>query len=82
MSTVLAFPLAARKAFVRRHADIALALPPEAAERHIARQVREQCEVLDRKGVRRADIISQGASLEAAIRAEMWTEMHFPDSIK
>ena len=50
MAEMLPFPLARRRAFVCRHADIALSYDAEAGERHIQRQVKEQTATLTRKG--------------------------------
>lgn len=72
MTEVLPFPLPRRRAFVRRHAEIALGLNPDAGERHIQRQVREQTGNLLRKGVAEELAEAQGKALDAALRAELW----------
>ncbi|WP_370523737.1 DUF6074 family protein [Brevundimonas sp. P7753] len=78
MAEVIPFPLAARQAFVTRQAVIALGLPPDAAERHILRMVREQSEVLRRKGVADDRVTHEGAALEGAIRAALWKAVLTP----
>ncbi len=72
MAEMLPFPLARRRAFVRRHAEIALGYDADAGERHIQRQVREQTATLLRKGVAEELAEAQGKSLDAALRAELW----------
>ena len=78
MAEMLPFPLARRRAFVCRHADIAWSYDAEAGERHIQRQVKEQTATLTRKGVSDERVEAEGKALEAALRAEMWRHVMMP----
>lgn len=65
---VVPFPLARRRDLIWRQAQYASQLSREAAEGHIARQVRTQAEVMRRKGVDEALISRECQSFENAIR--------------
>ena len=68
---MLCFPLARRVAFVRKQAN-SMAMRSEAlAEKYITLQMRLQAETLRNKGLGEGVIISEVASLERAIRAEL-----------
>ncbi|WP_365877783.1 DUF6074 family protein [Bosea sp. (in: a-proteobacteria)] len=70
-ATMLCFPLARRVAFVRKQAN-SMAMRSEAlAEKYIAIQMRLQAETLRNKGLGEGVVISEVASLERAIRAEL-----------
>jgi hypothetical protein len=68
MAQLIPFPLAARSAFIERHTEIALTLSPDGAARHVLRQVREQCAVLERRGVEAAVVAAEGRELAVAFR--------------
>ena len=78
MAQVIPFPLAARRAFVMRQADVVLSMKPESGERHIVRAVDQQREIMARKGVAPDIINRECASLEAAIRTALWRAVLTP----
>lgn len=78
MAEMLPFPLARRRAFVRKHAQIALSYDAETGERHIQRQIRDQTAILTRKGIAEDRVNAEARSLEAALRAELWRTVMTP----
>jgi Family of unknown function (DUF6074) len=69
---LLAFPLRCRHAFVRRLAAQVLARSAEHGEKHLALQVRKQAISMARKGFSDDVVRRETASLEAAVRREIW----------
>jgi len=69
-ATIVPFPVIRRRAFVRRHAAIMAALTPEAAERHLRRQVAIQTAAMERRGIHASVIDLEREALDRAIRAE------------
>jgi hypothetical protein len=69
---VVPFPLARRRDMIHRQAEYALCLKPEKAEQHIQRQLQTQATAMRRRGIAEGLISREVASMEAAIRADMW----------
>lgn len=67
-AVVVPFPLARRRDLIWRQAQYASQLSRDAAEGHIARQVRTQADVMRRKGVDEALIEHECRCFENAIR--------------
>lgn len=65
---VLPFPLARRRQLIIRQARYAAALSTDAAERHIAHQLRLQADAMRRKGIESHLIEDELKSMEMAIR--------------
>jgi hypothetical protein len=65
---IVPFPLAKRRQMIARQARYAAALSADAAERHIAHQLRMQADALLRKGVESNLVQQELKSMEAAIR--------------
>ena len=70
--SVLAFPLKCRHAFVRRLAAQVLARKASDGERHLEAQLRRQAVSMARKGFSDDVARRETASLEAAVRREIW----------
>jgi hypothetical protein len=75
MGIVLPFPLARRRSLIDRQARYAAELDPDAAERHIAQQLKVQAEAMQRKGVDPALIRRELKCMEIAIRAAVWRKL-------
>jgi hypothetical protein len=71
-ATVVPFPLTRRRDMIHRQAEYALCLKPEKAEQHIQRQLQTQAAAMHRRGIAEDLINRELASMEAAIRADMW----------
>jgi hypothetical protein len=72
MAEVIPFPVVRRVDFVWRHAARMSELRAKAAENHLASQLKIQRDTMTRKGVDPERIDQELATLEAAIRAELW----------
>jgi Family of unknown function (DUF6074) len=72
---LLAFPLRHRHAFVRRLAAQVLTRSAEQGEKHLALQLRKQAMSMARKSFSDEVVRREIASLEAAVRGEMWRQM-------
>ncbi len=70
-ATVVPFPIARRQAFIRKQADHATCLNPDAAERYVQYQLQVQCEAMRRRGVAEDLIARELKCVEAAIRQEL-----------
>lgn len=70
-AAVLPFPIARRQAFIRKQADHATCLNPDAAERYVQYQLQVQCEAMRRRGVAEDLIARELKCVEAAIRQEL-----------
>lgn len=66
---VVPFPLARRRDMIERQARRYTELNPDAAERHIANQVKIQADAMRRKGIDEALIERECRCFEGAIRA-------------
>jgi hypothetical protein len=71
-TVLLAFPLERRIGFVRRLAAQVLARRADVGNRRLAAQLRVQAEALKRKGLGDDVVRRETASLEAAVRREIW----------
>lgn len=72
-AVVVPIPRARDLRSVRPHAGRMAEFRPDAAERHLAQQLRVQREAMQRRGIAAKWIADEVASLEAAIRAELAT---------
>jgi hypothetical protein len=70
VGVILPFPLARRRAFVRRQAEWFVSQPRHAAEKNLRHQINVQADVLLRKGVAPEVVEREAADLERAIRQE------------
>lgn len=70
-ASVLPFPAVRRSGFAQRHACRMAELSPDAAERHLQRQLRIQAETMARKGIAMPLIEAELNQLESAIRAAL-----------
>jgi uncharacterized protein DUF6074 len=77
-ATILAFPLARRRRFVRRQAEVIVSLRPTAGENYLLRQLATQWDALERRGVACVQIEREIKALEQAIRAELWRAILTP----
>jgi hypothetical protein len=68
-TTIVPFPLARRRSMIQRQASYAAELNPDAAERHIARQLQVQGDAMRRKGIDENLIARELKCMEGAIRA-------------
>ncbi|MDE3179294.1 MAG: hypothetical protein KGM47_06495 [Acidobacteriota bacterium] len=67
-ATIIPFPLAKRRQMIVRQARYAAVLSADAAERHIAHQLRLQADAMRRKGIESHLIEGELKSMEMAIR--------------
>jgi hypothetical protein len=74
---LIPFPQIRRRRFVMRHAIRLAGLPHKTAEKLLAATLRQQAEVMARKGIAAAVIERESRSLENAIRAELWRQIIF-----
>jgi hypothetical protein len=72
---VVPFPQIRRRRFVTRNAVRLAGFPHKTAEKLLAATLRQQAEVMARKGVPVAVIERESHSLENAIRAELWLQI-------
>jgi Family of unknown function (DUF6074) len=72
---VVPFPQIRRRRFVARNAIRLAGLPYRTAEKLLAATLRQQAEVMARKGIPAAVIERESHSLENAIRAELWRQV-------
>jgi hypothetical protein len=77
-ATILAFPLACRRRYVRRQAEVIANLKPIAGENYLSRQLTTQWDALERRGVACVQIEREIKALEQAIRAELWRAILTP----
>lgn len=73
MAEIVPFPISRRAAFIKRQAERAARLNPDAGERHIEQQVKIQIDAMRRKGVADEIIEHEAKCMEAAIRVALWT---------
>ena len=77
-ATILAFPPARRRHYVRRQAEVIANLKPDAGEQYLMRQLTAQWDVLERRGVACEQIEAEIRALGQAIRAELWRAILMP----
>jgi Family of unknown function (DUF6074) len=77
VSKIVPFPQIRRRRFVTRNAIRLAGLPHKTAEKLLAATLRQQAEVMARKGIAAAVIERESRSLENAIRAELWRQIIF-----
>jgi hypothetical protein len=68
---VVPFPMANRRSLIVRQALYAAGLNPDAAERHIRRQLNIQCQAMRRKGIAERLITREINCLERSIRTTL-----------
>jgi uncharacterized protein DUF6074 len=77
---IVPFPQIRRRRFVTRHAIRLTGLPHKTAEKLLAATLRQQAEVMTRKGIPAAVVERETRNLENAIRSELWRQIIFrPD---
>jgi Family of unknown function (DUF6074) len=74
-SKIVPFPAVRRRRFVTRNAIRLAGLPHKTAEKLLAATLRQQAEVMARRGIAAAVIDAEIRSLENAIRAELWRQV-------
>jgi hypothetical protein len=72
---IIPFPQIRRRRFVARNAIRLAGLPQKTAEKLLAATLRQQAEVMARKGIPAAVIQRESRTLEGAIRAELWRQV-------
>jgi hypothetical protein len=70
--TVVPFPQIRRGRFIARHAIRLAGLPHKTAEKLLAATLRQQAEVMARKGIAAEVVERERRSLESAIRCQLW----------
>ncbi len=75
-AVVLPFPPSRRRDFVWRQARHMAELSPEAAERHLQRQLRVQGETMSRRRIAPATIDAELRQLERSIRTALFSVRH------
>jgi Family of unknown function (DUF6074) len=70
-ATIIPFPLANRRSMILRQARYAAVLNPDAAERHIQRQLKIQDQAMRRRGIDERLITREINCLETSIRATL-----------
>jgi hypothetical protein len=74
-SKVVPFPQVRRRRFIARHAIRLTGFPYKTAEKLLAATLRQQAEVMARRGIPAAIVEREIRSLESAIRAELWRQV-------
>jgi hypothetical protein len=72
---VVSFPQVRRRRFVVRHAIRLAGLSHKTAEKLLAATLKQQAEVMARKGIPTAVIERESRNLENAIRTELWRQI-------
>jgi hypothetical protein len=72
VSKIVPFPQIKRRRFVMRNAIRLEAVSHKTAEKILAATLKQQTEVMRRRGIAAAVIDAETRSLENAIRAELW----------
>jgi Family of unknown function (DUF6074) len=70
-AAIVPFPLASRRSMILRQARYAAVLNPDAAERHIQRQLKIQGQAMRRRGIEERLITREINCLETLIRATL-----------
>jgi hypothetical protein len=68
---IVPFPLASRQSMILRQARYAAVLNPDAAERHIQRQLKIHGQAMRRRGIEEQLIVHEINSMETSIRATL-----------
>jgi hypothetical protein len=68
---IVPFPLASRRSMILRQARYAALLNPDAAERHIQRQLKIQGQAMRRRGIDEQLIVHEINSMKTSIRATL-----------
>jgi hypothetical protein len=71
-AVIVPFPMANRRSMILPQVRYAAALNPQAAERHIQRQLKVPAQALHRRGIDEHLIARELHSMESAIRAVLW----------
>jgi hypothetical protein len=74
-SKIVPFPQIKRQRFVTRNAIRLAGLSHKTAEKLLAAILRQQADVMARKGIPAAIIERESRNLESAIRAELWRQV-------
>jgi hypothetical protein len=69
---IIPFPRTRHRPFVERHAQRMAHLPHQTAEKHLAYQLQLQRQTMSKRGIASAVIECELATLERAIRVELW----------
>jgi Family of unknown function (DUF6074) len=75
MTSIVPFPQVRRRRFVARNAIRLAGLSYKTAEKLLAATLRQQTEVMARRGIPAAIVEREIRSLESAIRAELWRQV-------
>jgi Family of unknown function (DUF6074) len=75
MSDIVPFPQIRRRRFVARNAIRLAGLPHKTAEKLLAATLRQQAQVMARKGIPAAMVERERSALEGAIRGELWRQI-------
>jgi hypothetical protein len=67
-AAIVPFPLASRRSMIQRQARYAAGLDPDAAERHLQRQLKVQSQTMRRRGIHEHLIAREIRCLETSIR--------------
>jgi Family of unknown function (DUF6074) len=70
-AVIVPFPMANRRSLILRQARYAAVLNPDAAERHIQRQLKMQGQAMRRRGIDEQLIVYEINSMETSIRATL-----------
>ncbi len=71
-SAIVPFPRVRNRTFISRHALRMAEFNPAAAERHLERLLRDQSDLMRRRGISEAVIAGEARAVECAIRAALW----------
>src|SRR5712671_6035158 len=74
-SKIVPFPQIRRRRFVTRNAIRLAGLPQKTAEKLLRATLKQQTEVMARKGIPAAVIERESRNLESAIRGELWRQI-------
>jgi hypothetical protein len=78
-ASVVPFPAARRRAFIRKHATRMAGLSRVHADAHLRQQLQIQTDTMRRRDVPETAIAREVQALESAIRAELWRCILTPD---
>jgi Family of unknown function (DUF6074) len=70
-AAIVPFPMANRRSMILRQARYAAGLNPEAAERHLQRQLKIQRQAMRRRGIDEQLIVHEINNMETSIRATL-----------
>lgn len=78
MALIVPFPLARRRRYIQRQAEVIAGMKSEPGDRYLQRQLEQQSGVLERRGIARGPIEREIKSLERAIRNALWAAVLKP----